>query len=204
MGYIDRKPVYSYIDADNIHDKIIDCISKTAVNMGYDLTDPKQRKTITHNEINYILRQVYNELFKPDNALYNNQKSLLNYDDVNTLRLLADTFIDISSMFNKSLGIMSFSYMIGVSHTTLYEWANNPESNPARSEVIKYIQASHKLAQISLLNDTPVGAMAVANNDHETGLDWSKNNLQQLASNAVYLIPSERNDRLKLDKLEND
>lgn len=204
MGYIDRKPVYNYINPDSIHDDVLKCFHDTAVMMGYDLNDPKQRKSITHNEINYILRQVYNNLFKPDNALYNNQKSLLNYDDVNTLKILADTFLDISSMFNKSLGVMSFSYMIGVSYSTLYEWANNSEPNPTRSEVIKYIQAGHKLAQISLLNDTPVGALAVANNDHETGLEWSKNNLQQIAANTVYLVPSEQSNRLALDKAPNE
>ena len=53
-----------------------------------------------------------------------------------------------------------------------------------------------------MLNDTPVGALAVANNDHETGLEWSKNQLQQIAQNAVYLLPSERVDRLRLDKPE--
>ena len=73
-------------------------------------------------------------------------------------------------------------------------------TNPARFKVLKSIQECHKLAQINLLNDTPVGALAVANNDVETGLEWSKQQAQQIGQNAIYILPSERMDRLKLDK----
>ena len=202
MGYADRKPDYNFINPETIHDEVIQCAKDIICDMGYDITNPKERRSITHNEINYVLRQVYNKLFKPDKALYNNQMSLLNYDDIDTIKLLAKTFIDICSMFNKSLGLMSFGYMIGVSHTTLYKWANDETLNPARSEVVKYIRECHKVAQISLLNDTPVGALAVANNDVETGLEWSKQQAALQATNAVYILPSERSGRLKLDKLE--
>ena len=96
---------------------------------------------------------------------------------------------------------MSFCYMIGVRYDTIYSWLNNPESNPERIKVIKSIQEGHKAQHIALLNESPVGALAVANNDHETGLEWSKNNLQQLAGNTVYLIPSERSEKLALQKI---
>lgn len=195
-----EKPIYTFINPETIHDDVIQAVKDIIMSMGYDITDPKQRRSITHNEINYTLRQVYERLFKPDKALYNNQKSLLNYDDLKTLELLANTFVDVCSLFNKSLGLMSFGYMVGVSHTTLYAWAKDQESNPARSDIIKYIQECHKVAQISLLNDTPVGALAVANNDKETGLNWAANQAQQIGATAVYILPSERADRLKLGK----
>jgi hypothetical protein len=56
------------------------------------------------------------------------------------------------------------------------------------------------MQQINLLNSSPVGALAVANNDIETGLEWSKQQAAQLAQNTVYILPSERMERLKLDK----
>ena len=194
-GFKANKPEYNYIDRDTIRDSIITTTRQYIIDLGYELNDPKSRKDITHNEINYILRQVYNKLFKPDKPLYNNQKSLLNYDDIKTLKILADTFIDICHLFNKSLGLISFSYMIGLSVQTMYVWARD-ESNPERSFIIKYIQESHKLQQISLLNDTPVGALAVANNDVETGLNWAANQAAQITNNTVYILPSERLQRL--------
>lgn len=94
---------------------------------------------------------------------------------------------------------MSFSYMIGVNYSTIYNWLQNDEKlNPKRLEVLKSIQEGHKTAQISLLNDSPVGALAVANNDIETGLQWSQNQLLTGQSNAVFLIPSERLNRLQI------
>ena len=90
--------------------------------------------------------------------------------------------------------------MIGCDYNTLTRWLNEKESNPARYSVLKSIQENHKEQHISLLNDSPVGAMAVANNDHETGLEWSKNQAAQIAQNAVFLLPSERMNRLQIDK----
>jgi hypothetical protein len=57
--------------------------------------------------------------------------------------------------------------------------------------------------QIALLNESPVGVLAVANNDVETGLKWAENNIQQITNNTVYYLPSERLDHLQLDKVPN-
>ena len=75
------------------------------------------------------------------------------------------------------------------------------ELNPKRFEVLKNIQESHKAQQIALLNDSPVGSMAVANNDTETGLEWQQKQQQAISQNTVYILPSERIERMKLDKL---
>ena len=95
---------------------------------------------------------------------------------------------------------MSFSFMLGINYKTLYNWLHDENANPERLQLLKNIQECHKAAQINLLNDTPVGALSVANNDHETGLEWSKQQSSQLAQNTVYIIPSERVDKLKLTK----
>ena len=102
---------------------------------------------------------------------------------------------------------MSFSFMIGINYKTLYNWLHNPsdtELNAQRLQILQNIQECHKVAQISLLNDTPVGALAVANNDKETGLNWAANQAQQIGAAAVYILPSERTDRLQLGKAAAD
>ena len=88
--------------------------------------------------------------------------------------------------------------MTGIDITTLLRWAGDEKSNPARYQIINNIKDCHKAAQISLLNDSPVGALAVANNDTETGLEWSTKQAITAANNAVFLIPSERLQRLSI------
>ena len=97
---------------------------------------------------------------------------------------------------------MSYAFLLGCDYSTLWRWLQEQESNPQRYKVLKSVQELHKVQQIGLLNESPVGALAVANNDIETGLEWSKQQAALQASNAVYILPSERSGRLKLDKLE--
>jgi hypothetical protein len=189
------------ININTICDEIDNCINDFLVINNID-NDYKSLVNIKHQTINFMLSYIYEQLFKPNHNLKNNQKSIIDYDDLELLQVLANKFINICQRFNKSLGLMSFSYFIGVDYTTLYRWLNEKESNYNRYYILKSIQESHKAAQISLLNDSPVGALAVANNDPETGLEWSKQQAQQLAQNQVFILPSERMSKLKLEKVE--
>ena len=194
-----------YININTVCDDIDNVINDVLQEFNIDAYDYKAITSIKHSTVNYMFSTVYKRLFKPDHNLPNNQKSLVDYNDIELLQVLADKFIDICQRFNKSLGLMSFSYMLGCSYSTIACWLNTSDCdglNYKRSLVLKSIQEGHKAQHIALLNDTPVGALAVANNDHETGLDWSKNNLQQLAGNTVYLIPSERSEKLALQKID--
>ena len=47
-----------------IGDDIEQCIDQYMISRGYDITDPKQRRAITHNELNGALRYTSNILFK--------------------------------------------------------------------------------------------------------------------------------------------
>ena len=191
------KPKYNYIQADKVQDQVLQSVNKYLVELGYnsmgiDDSNPKKIRTISHNELNYIFRQVNKDLFKPSKPMFNNQKSLINYDDVELIERIADVFIDISLKLNKSMGLLSFGYLCGIDYTTLLRWVECPELNLERSKVIKRLQESHKGEQVAMLNDSPVGALAVANNDKETGLNWSINQLTQQANNTIYILPSER------------
>ncbi len=191
-------PKDKYININTVEADIDKCIDEYITIMGID-RDYKSLVNTKHQTINGLFRYIYKSLFKPDRTLCNNQKTFVDLENIELLQVLADKFLDICSMFNKSLGLMSFSYMIGVNYSTIYNWLQNDEKlNPKRLEVLKSIQEGHKTAQISLLNDSPVGALAVANNDIETGLQWSQNQLLTGQSNAVFLIPSERLNRLQI------
>lgn len=202
MGYAERQPKYDYINPSTVYDDIMSTADSIVISLGYDPENPKERRSITHNEVNYVFRQVYYKLFKPEKALYNNQASKVDYNNIELLQVIANAFIDICQKYNKSLGLMSYAFLLGCDYSTLWRWLQEQESNPQRYKVLKNVQELHKVQQIGLLNESPVGALAVANNDTETGLEWSKQQAALQATNAVYILPSERSGRLKLDKLE--
>jgi len=190
-------PKTKYININTVSQDIDNCIDKFLDINGID-KDYKSITSIKHSTVNYMLSFIYQELFKPSETLCNNQKSYVDYNNIELLQVLADKFIEICQRFNKSLGLISFGYLIGCSNATLTNWLNGGELNPQRLAILKSIQENHKAQHISILNDTPVGALAVANNDHETGLEWGKNQ-QVIATQNVYYLPSERSERLKLD-----
>lgn len=200
-----NRPNYNFIKKETVYNDVINAVNETLNTMGYnnrgvDNSNEKKPRYITHNEVNYVLRQVYRKLFRPDKPLYNNQRSKINYNDVEVLNELANVFIDLCSTFNKSLGLISFGYLTGIDHETMRQWLyNDGTANPARLAVLKRIQTEHKAAHIALLNEAPVGALAVANNDRETGLEWAKQNAQLTVEKQVFILPSERLNKLKLD-----
>lgn len=204
-----QKPEYNYINASTVYDEVMTAFNAAMLSIGFnengiDNSNEKKPRYITHNQVNYCFRQVARKLFTPEKPLYNNQKSLINYDNVELLTELSKVFIDICQRFNKSLGLMSFSWLCNIDYSTLYLWLQrDEESNPARFKVLKSIQENHKAIHVALLNESPVGAMAAANNDTETGLKWAANQVQQITNNTVYYLPSERTDKLKLEKLDN-
>lgn len=199
---IQTKPL-DYININTVANDIDNIVIDFFQRRNIDLYDVTQCRNIPHNVFTLCMLQVYNKLFKPNHGVFNNQNSLIDYDNIELLTIIANKFIEWSLHFDKSMGIYQFSLLTGIHYTTLAKWANNPEVNPARSDIVKNIKEFHKMEQINLLNGSPVGALAVANNDSETGLNWSANNVQQVTNNTVYYLPSERTDKLKLDKLEN-
>lgn len=198
------KPEYNFIDTATLSDQVNALILEYCSLYGIDINNYKERTGIKHNEVNNILRYCYKKLFKPEKPLYNNQASNINYDDIEQLHCVVDVFLDICMFFNKALGLFSFSIFTGINHDTLNRWINSDEtSNPKRYALLKTVREYNQGALISNLKDTPVGALAVANNDHETGLEWSKNTMQVTAQ-SVYFLPSERVDRMRLNKPEDN
>lgn len=187
---------------ENIAQLIDNCINDYCNIYGLDIYNYNFRVNIKHNEVNNILFYCYKNLFASDVKQWQNKKSLIDYDDIELLNVIAYKFIDICLFFNKSLGLMSFCLFTGIDDNTIQRW-KSPEGktlNPAKWELCKAIQENNKNLLVSHLKDSTIGAVAVANNDYETGLNWSKNNVQSITQNAVYILPSERLQQLKLDK----
>lgn len=198
----DVKTDYNFINPETIEQSIMLCADDLIINLGYDINDPKARRYLSHNEFNYVLRGIYQNIFKPSQSLCNNQKSLIDYDNISQLNAVVNAFITLCAKYNKSVGLMSFSFMTGITTETMLQWRNEEKLNPSRSAVIKYIQEGHKALHIGLLNESPVGALAVANNDVETGLEWSKQQAEISKNNTIFILPSERLSRLNLEKNE--
>ena len=203
-GFKAVKPELNIINPLTLSDSIQAIIQDYCSKFNINIMDYKERSNIKHNEVNNILRYCYKALFKPSTGLMNNQKSLIDYDDITQLQAVVDAFIDVCMFFNKSLGLWSFSLFSGIDDNTLLRWYS-PEGkklNPARWELLKTVKEYNKGSLISNLKDSPVGALAVANNDVETGLEWSTKQALNQASNAVFLIPSERLSRLNIQAPE--
>lgn len=202
MAYRGKKEL-NIIDPELLQAQVEACINDYCIKYNLDISNYNFRVNIKHNEVNNILRFCYNSIFRPDKKLFNNQKSLIDYDNLDQLSAVAESFINICSLFNKSLGLYSFSIFSGIDYKTIYNWisAEGEKISPARFQILQNIKEYNKAALVSILKDSPVGALAVANNDVETGLQWSAAQAQQITQNTIYLLPSERLDRLKLEKL---
>ncbi len=191
------------IDLNTLENDVMTALYKALDTMGFNKSgvDPENHKRIiSHNQLNFCFRMIYKNVFKPNQNMINNQKSIIDYENIEQLQAVADLFLYICGLYNKSLGLMSFSFMTGIDYKTIYNWVSDQgkKLNPERFQILKYIQESHKAAQISLLNESPVGALAVANNDVETGLEWAAKQAITAQNNAVFLIPSERLQRLSI------
>lgn len=196
------------IDLNTLENDVMTALYKALDTMCFDRSgvDPENHKrTVSHNQLNYCFRMIYKNVFKPDQNQINNKKSIIDYENIEQLQAVADLFLYICGLYNKSLGLMSFSFMTGIDYKTIYNWVSDQgkKLNPERFQILKYIQESHKAAQIGLLNESPVGALAVANNDTETGLEWAAKQATTAQNNAVFLIPSERLQRLSITAHEN-
>lgn len=194
---------YKKIDLESLHDQIWAVVREYCVNSGIDINDYKMRSTLKHNTIINLMLYIYNNIFKPnyDTGLKGIPKTIIDYDNLEELSIVCSEFINICSFFNVSHGYYAFEIMTGIDDNVIFEWQKkNDELNLRRSAIIKAIREYNKSALIGILKDSGVGAIAVANNDVEAGLEWAKNTQQIAQNNTVYYIPSERIDKLRLDK----
>lgn len=158
---------------------------------GIDPNDINALAKLKHNQFDGVLRQVFNQLYKPQGTLKDNKYSLLPYDDIDVLNRLIDVYFELCDICDVDSTVRGFCCMTGFNEFVLNRWKDD-ELNPARSQCIKRI-AQNRIAGIeSKLSDNPIGATALANNSKSLGMMWSRNTAQLQSTKAVYIIPAEK------------
>lgn len=190
------------ININTVINDIDNYINDYFINNNIDINDYKIRTTLKHNTINHLLTCLYNDLFSDKLYKPYMHNSIIDYNDIELLDLLANKFISICQYFNKSLGLYSFSCFVGADLAEIMRWIdeNGEKLNPERAQIIRKIQEKHKGQHIALLNDSSIGLLAVANNDVETGLNWQEKQNTVTQQNTVFLLPSERLERLRIEQ----
>ena len=184
-----------------LDDKINSLLNDYAIKNNIDINDYNFRTNIKHLEVMNIFRYINKHLFYIYKDSSKANQSNIDFNDSILFEFLCNKFLDICNYFNKSLGLESFAVFIGVNRDTLYTWMKDEaeESSPTVTDNLRKIYNYNQDALISNLKNTPLGMVAVANNDKGTGLEWTKNQAPQVAKDTVYFLPSERLERLRLE-----
>ena len=178
------------VDLDHLEENIKGVFFDTLSRGGIDPNDLTALTKIKHNQFDGVLRQVYNQLFKPSTTLKDNKYSLLPYDDVDVINHLIDIYFELCDLCDIDSTARGFCCMTGFNEFVLTRWKED-ELNPARSQAIKRI-AQNRIAGIeSKLSDHPIGTTALANNSTSLGMLWARNNAQLQSQKAVYIIPAD-------------
>lgn len=196
--------LFTHKDIEYLNSKIDELIIEYSNKYGLDINDYNFRVKVKHNTIISLLSYVNSNLFmKPYNIyLSNGQKTLIDFNDYFLIEFLVNKFLDICKLFNKSLGLYSFECFTNIDDdilTAMLYGSNGEKPNPKFKAVIKKIADYKARSLVGLLQDSNIGQMATANNDKATGLNWSENSAPKIEKETVYILPSERMDRLKLE-----
>lgn len=74
-----------------------------------------------------LLRFIYKHLFKPtmNDIIYNNRKSIINYEDINALYCVYNLYLDLCAKYKMEYTETGFTTFSGISINTLIDWRNN-------------------------------------------------------------------------------
>lgn len=122
---------------------------------------------VTTNQMTYHFDECYKALFKPEKPLINNQTNNLPYNTINIERLI-NIYLSICSIYNLLPSVYVFTRFSGLTEETM-------EGYVTRGRLI--IGKHRKNFVQNRLNDSPVGVIALANNDIDTGLLYTRQNI---------------------------
>lgn len=183
------------INFDSLEQDVIGAFRETLEKFGYNPDNVEELQKIRHNAFETVLILIYERLFKPDRPTRLNVDTLLPYDytenNIYILNTLVSLYNKLCSICGKSNGVGGFCSFTGYSYYTIKAWKDDT-LNPEKACLIQKIYKQNQHVLTNRLQDTPLGSVAVANNDEETGLKWSANNQQNITKNTVFVLPGER------------
>ena len=139
----------------------LDVIQREAEQNNIDLNK------ISANKLRALLRSCYHSIFEPDKRIYCNNACNIPYSEENINRLLS-VYIEICELYSCIPSLMGFERYSGIQEDTLKKYVTVAGSLMCKMRK-DYIQ--------NALSDTPVGQIALANNDIDTGLMYNRQNM---------------------------
>ena len=138
-----------------------DIIERTAAERGYDT------KKITTLQFKPLLRACYNSLFKPSKTTFCNNKCNIPYNPDNITTLL-NIYTELCEYYNCIPSLYGFERFTGITEDTTQKYVT-----ASRLEIVK----QRKSFIQDKLTESPVGVIALANNDQDSGLMYTRQNV---------------------------
>ena len=163
------------IDIDYYRTAAKDIIKREAEADGIDLSK------VSSNTFNALLCAVYRSLFRPDGRKEKDRSrkaGKAGYTEAEA-EIIASVYIELCNLYNVRPSQYGFGQMTGIDETKTLQHLTAASSK---------IRNSTKNAVLSKLYDTPIGTLALANNDPETGLMFARQNM--IASQEIKHIDS--------------
>lgn len=154
------KDIDGYINEQFYLTACIDIINRSIQDMGQDA------QTITTNKLSWHLVQCYNALFKP-NTPQTNKKNIIEYNEENLLRLV-DIYLNICKVYDTLPSVDGFETLTGVYFETV---------DRVVTSALPKIRKARKAYVQNRLNNSTIGVLALANNDIDTGLLYTRQNI---------------------------
>lgn len=163
---MEQQPLVSVDESGNIdksfyYNSSLDIITREANEKGLDLN------RLNANQLKSLLRRCYYSLFEAKKRPCCNNSSIIPYTEKNIDTLLS-IYLDICEMFTCIPSLYGFERYTGITEETTQKYVTS-----ARLELLK----SRKDFIQNSLSATPVGQIALANNDSDTGLMYNRQNI---------------------------
>lgn len=148
------------------------------------------KRNIDDNDAYCIWDYIYNILFKPDKDTirYNNKRSKLDYSDAESIYGVFEIYKRLCFRFKILPIIEDFCTLTGISRDTLNSWERGEyrrdldgKATIKHSDIAKKIKEATQLMGIKDQHGNPTGQLVLANNWDEMGLNFAKQQLQNMA-----------------------
>ena len=150
-----------YINESYYLNACMDIIDRGLIDRGID---PNK---VSSNYFLYLLRQCYKSLFKPNKTLLNNQQCIIPYNTTNIQRLI-NIYSLLVEKYQTLPSVYAFECLTGMEEESIDRHVTNGRNT---------IRKLRKSAVQNKLYDTTIGVIALANNDIDTGLLYTRQNI---------------------------